>query len=58
MSSLDYESSTEIIKHLKEISTKMGLNIFIVSHTTLDENLFDVHLSVEKKYGYSILSAN
>ena len=58
VSSLDYESSTEIIKHLKEISTKMGLNIFIVSHTTLDENLFDVHLSVEKKYGYSILSAN
>ena len=58
VSSLDYESSTEIIKHLKEISTKMGLNVFIVSHTTLDENLFDVHLSVEKKYGYSILSAN
>lgn len=58
VSSLDYESSTEIIKHLKEISTKMGLNIFIVSHTALDENLFDVHLSVEKKYGYSILSAN
>lgn len=56
VSSLDYESSTEIIKYLKEISTKMNLNIFIVSHTTLDENLFDIHLSVEKQYEYSKLS--
>lgn len=56
VSSLDYESSTEIIKYLKEISIKMNLNIFIVSHTTLDENLFDIHLSVEKQYEYSKLS--
>ena len=56
VSSLDYESSTDIIKHLKDISTEMGLNIFIVSHTVLEESLFDVHLSVEKKYGYSVLS--
>jgi len=56
VSSLDYESSTDIIRHLKDISSKMGLNIFIVSHTTLEETLFDVHLNVEKKYGYSFLS--
>lgn len=56
VSSLDYESSTDIIRHLKEISKKMGLNIFIVSHTMLEETLFDIHLNVEKKFGYSVLS--
>ena len=56
VSSLDYESSTDIIKYLKEISAKMSLNIFIVSHTMLDENLFDEHIYVEKNAEYSILS--
>lgn len=56
VSSLDYESSTEIIKYLKEISKEMNLNIFIVSHTMLDENLFDEHILVEKNAEYSILS--
>ena len=55
VSSLDYESSTEIIKYLKEISREMCLNIFIVSHTTLDENLFDEHIVVEKTSEYSVL---
>ena len=56
VSSLDYESSTEIIKYLKEISTEMDMNIFIVSHTQLDENLFDEHILVEKPAEYSILT--
>lgn len=56
VSSLDYESSTEIIKYLKEISKEMNLNIFIVSHTMLDENLFDEHILVEKNAEYSKLS--
>ena len=56
VSSLDYESSTEIIKYLKEISKEMNLNIFIVSHTMLDENLFDEHILVEKHAEYSKLS--
>lgn len=55
VSSLDYESSTEVIKYLKDISKKMQLNIFIVSHTSLDEDLFDTHLSVDKPYGFSVL---
>lgn len=55
VSSLDYESSTEIIKYLKEISKEMNLNIFIVSHTTLDENLFDEHILIEKNSQYSQL---
>lgn len=56
VSSLDYESSTEIIKYLKEISEEMNLNIFIVSHTMLDENLFDEHILIEKNAEYSILT--
>ena len=56
VSSLDYESSTEIIKYLKEISKEMNLNIFIVSHTMLDENLFDEHILVEKNAEYSVLN--
>lgn len=56
VSSLDYVSSANIIRYLKEISSEMGLNIFIVSHTTLDENLFDEHLHVNKVNSYSILT--
>ena len=56
VSSLDYVSSANIIRYLKEISAEMGLNIFIVSHTTLDENLFDEHLHVNKVNSYSILN--
>ena len=56
VSSLDYVSSANVIRYLKEISAEMGLNIFIVSHTTLDENLFDEHLHVNKVNSYSILS--
>lgn len=56
VSSLDYESSTEIIKYLKDISKEMNLNIFIVSHTMLDENLFDEHILVEKNAEYSVLT--
>ena len=55
VSSLDYESSAEIIKYLREISSSMNMNIFIVSHTQLDENLFDEHLYVEKQAEYSVL---
>lgn len=55
VSSLDYESSGEIIKYLREISSSMNMNIFIVSHTQLDENLFDEHLYVEKQAEYSVL---
>lgn len=55
VSSLDYDSSTDIIKYLRKISREMNLNIFIVSHTTLDESLFDKHIFVEKPAQYSIL---
>ena len=56
VSSLDYESSTDIISYLKEISSTMGLNVFIVSHTQLEESLFDVRILVTKNTGFSELT--
>ncbi len=56
LSSLDYESSTDIITYLHEIASTMNLNIFIVSHTQLDENLFDVRIHIDKNSGFSGLT--
>ena len=56
LSSLDYESSTDIITYLHEIASTMSLNIFIVSHTQLDENLFDVRIHIDKNSGFSGLT--
>lgn len=56
VSSLDYESSTDIISYLKETATNMGLNIFIVSHTQLEESLFDVRINITKNSGFSELT--
>lgn len=53
VSSLDYESSTDIITYLKDIAVNMGLNVFIVSHTQLEETLFDVRIFVQKNAGFS-----
>ena len=56
LSSLDYESSTDIITYLQDIANSMSLNIFIVSHTQLDENLFDVRIHIDKNSGFSDLT--
>lgn len=56
LSSLDYESSTDIIMYLQDIANNMSLNIFIVSHTQLDENLFDVRIHIDKNSGFSSLT--
>ena len=56
LSSLDYESSTDIITYLQDIANTMSLNIFIVSHTQLDENLFDVRIHIDKNSGFSDLT--
>lgn len=56
LSSLDYESSTDIITYLQEIASTMNLNIFIVSHTQLDENLFDTRIHIDKNSGFSNLT--
>ena len=56
LSSLDYESSTDIITYLLDIANSMCLNIFIVSHTQLDENLFNVRIYIDKNSGFSDLT--
>lgn len=56
LSSLDYESSADVIKHLQRISTDMDLNIFVISHTMLDENMFDTRIYIDKNSGFSELS--
>lgn len=56
LSSLDYESSTDIITYLQDIASTMCLNIFIVSHTQLDENLFDVRIYIDKNSGFSSMT--
>lgn len=53
VSSLDYESSSNMISHLKTIAKEMNLHIFIVSHTQLDESLFDEHIQITKNLGFS-----
>lgn len=55
LSSLDYESSTDILTYLKDMANEMKLNIFVTSHTMLEETLFDERLLVEKKQGFSEL---
>ena len=56
LSNMDYMSSTDIITYLKDIATSMNLNIFVVSHTTLEESLFDVKILVDKNSGFSNLT--
>ena len=55
---LNHEKVTTGIlqQHLQEIAQSMNLNIFIVSHTTLDENLFDYKIFIDKNSGFSDLT--
>ena len=53
LSSLDYDSCVDIIKFLKEISEEMKLNILIVSHSQLDQSMFDIIMDVKKNNGFS-----
>ena len=53
LSSLDMESSSDVILHLKDISREMNLNIFIVSHNQLEETYFDERIQIDKNMGFS-----
>lgn len=58
VSSLDYESSSNIIAKLKELAKEMNIHIFIVSHTQLNESLFDKKITVEKTSGFSDITVS
>ena len=58
VSSLDYESSSNIISKLKDLAKEMNIHIFIVSHTQLNESLFDKKITVEKTSGFSDITVS
>ncbi len=58
VSSLDYESSSNVIAKLKELAKEMNIHIFIVSHTQLNESLFDKKITVTKNSGFSEITIN
>lgn len=58
VSSLDYESSTNIIKRLKTVAKEMNMTIFVVSHTQLNDALFDKRVNVTKNLGFSEIEVN
>ena len=58
VSSLDYESSSNVIIKLKELAKEMNIHIFIVSHTQLNESLFDKKITVTKNSGFSEITIN
>lgn len=58
VSSLDYESSTNIIKRLKAVAKEMNMTIFVVSHTQLNDALFDKRINVTKNLGFSEIEIN
>ena len=53
VSSLDVETSGIVIGLLKYFAEEMKLNIFVVSHTSLDLDNFDKIIEVEKTNGFS-----
>jgi len=55
-SSLDTESIEIVSKILKEISEELSLNIYLINHSTIDSNIFDNVMTVEKdRLGFSNL---
>lgn len=48
LSSLDYKSSVNILTYLKNLAKELGINILVVSHTTLDESLFDHRIMISR----------
>lgn len=53
VSSIDPETSANVIGFLKNFADENNLNVFIVSHTDLPLDLFDKIINVEKKNGFS-----
>jgi len=55
LSSLDIETSADVVKYLGEIAEELNINVFIVSHAALDESLFDKRIQISKNSGFSNL---
>ena len=53
LSSVDPENSTEILKFLKEFSTEMKINTYVISHINMTEDLFDDCIEIYKDMRFS-----
>ncbi len=53
LSSLDPDTAADMLKFLKDFTSEMKLNTFVVSHVEMPAELFDVHIKVEKEMGFS-----
>lgn len=53
LGSLDVETSCDLLKYLGEIAEELNVNVFIVSHATLDESLFEKRIQITKNSGFS-----
>lgn len=56
LSSLDLQTSNEVIKYLKGLSEEMKMTIIIVSHNQLNSGYIDRDIMVTKTAGFSELS--
>lgn len=55
LGSLDVETSCDLLKYLGEIAEELNINVFIVSHATLDESLFNKRIQITKNSGFSTI---
>lgn len=53
LSSVDPENSTEILKFLKEFSSEMKVNTYVISHINMTEDLFDDCIEIYKDMRFS-----
>lgn len=53
LSSVDPENSTEILKFLKEFSSEMKINTYVISHINMTEDLFDDCIEIYKDMRFS-----
>ena len=49
LSSIDPTNSAEILKFLKEFSEEMKVNIYVISHVSMSEDLFDDCIEIFKE---------
>lgn len=53
LSSIDPTNSAEILKYLKEFSQEEKVNIYVISHITMSEDLFDDCIEIYKENRFS-----
>lgn len=53
LSSIDPTNSAEILKFLKEFSEEMKVNIYVISHVSMSEDLFDDCIEIFKELRFS-----